>query len=342
MRKLGIFLTMAVLTASLYAQSVESGISNVYVYVSPAIGGTEAEREYFDFNLQEEVIGGGYELTNDLYADPDEAWSYSDFYIDVELSYDAEYDEHIITLTLYDTWTGNLIVTSGMAYSTLEEMNDWNLTLIYRAMANAPISKWVGDLPATGGSGFGLGSGQDPDHWLHLGLRVGPSLRFHAPMKWTLTQGISFDVGVQLMFQALPYLGIQAELIFTMDNAPDLAATGNNLGTQKNNFFSLMFPVIVKGTFHLNQFLIQPLVGVYFPIFLNPGYKISAPVGLTAGITLGIPMGPGNILIDARYSFDFANTTWTNGASNPQYKRSMFSLTVGYEIHFLKKNKKAD
>lgn len=162
---------MAALATALSAQSeetppeqFESAHSNMYVYISPASGGTAEEREYFNFNLQEEVKGSGYAV-----ADSE---NNSDFFIEVELSYDREYDEHIITLILYRTTTGELLVTSGMVYETLDEMYDWNLILIYRVMANAPISKSLEDevkIVTAPGSGWNT----EQDYWLKIGLRGG-------------------------------------------------------------------------------------------------------------------------------------------------------------------------
>ncbi|GHV62875.1 hypothetical protein AGMMS49587_11040 [Spirochaetia bacterium] len=327
--------------------SAQSSTFDVFVYVSPAVGGTAEEREYFDFNLQEEVKGGGYALTNALYDDPDEAWSYSDFYIDVELSYDAEYDEHIITLMLYNTWTGELIVTSGMAYQTLEEMYDWNLTMIYRVMANAPILKKYDD--GTGfetvvenGPTFGLGFG-DP-YWLHIGVRAGPSVRLYSPLQSVKTTGFGFDMGLQAMLLLKPFLGVQAEAIFTMDHAPALGIFDNKLTATKwdNTSFSLLFPVVVKGIFHAGKFLLAPFAGLYvwIPMGMTNGrsYGSPLPLGFTAGLDFGLPLGPGTLFFDTRYWADFSATKMNDGT--PLYRRSMITLSVGYEWKLFRKRPK--
>ncbi|GHV17901.1 hypothetical protein FACS189493_6390 [Spirochaetia bacterium] len=132
MKKFCAFILIFSLGAFLYAQSSGSRISSTRVFVNPTTGGTPAEREYFDYNLLEEVKGGGYELVNDQYSDPEEAQRNSDFYITVAVAYDAQYRENIVTLELYNTRSGALLITSGMSYQTLDEMNDWNLTMIYR------------------------------------------------------------------------------------------------------------------------------------------------------------------------------------------------------------------
>jgi hypothetical protein len=381
MRKLYVFLMMVALTASLSAQSSPS---NVFVYVSPAVGGTAEEREYFDFNLREEVKGGGYELTNALYNNPDEAWAQSDFYIDVELSYDREYDENIVTLILYNTRTGELLITSGMVYESLDEMYDWNLTLIYRVMANAPIAKrimgaaWENDYAGREPWSWN----KEPDHWVHLGLHIGPSIRFYTIPEEKIDKfafGISFNVGLQAMVQVLPFLGIQAEAIFTLDNVPvreykmEVEGENVNLNIYKivYNPSSLMFPLMVKGTFRPGRFLIAPFVGMYFTVPLGEvkktetktvdvevegeededgkpktkpmdktttttmNYKTSLPIGLTGGVNLGMRLGPGELFMDIRYSADLGNTMLTD--DTVLYQRSMLSLSVGYSFKIAKK-----
>lgn len=337
---------MTTLAVSLFAQT-ESIFSNIYVYVSPAVGGTTEERDFFDFNLQEEVMGGGYTLTNDLYADPGEAWSQSDFYIDVELSYDQEYDEHIVTLILYNTLTGAELVTSGMVYETLDEMYKWNLTLIYQVMANAPISHLTDEELTK----------KSPGYWLHLGFRAGPSMRLYSPMSYAATMGIGVDIGVQLMVQPLPFLGIQLETLFTIDYAPMLGINDNNVNAVNDSItsFGLMIPLLVKGTFQVsNMFRIDPFAGIYFwtPMgnasikevkesenTVDGPSKISpAPFGVTGGFSLGISIGPGSLLIDTRYSYDFGDTIINE---KPVYRRSMVTLSIGYEFNFLEKTPKA-
>jgi hypothetical protein len=379
MKKLCIFLMMAALTTALSAQSDEYILSNVWVYVSPATGGTAEEREYFDFNLQEEVIGGGYAL-----ADSEEN---SDFIIDVELSYDQEYNEHIITLFLYRTETGELLVTSGMVYETLDEMYDWNLTLIYRVMANAPISKSLGNELIVTRSGSGWNT--DPDYWLKVGLRGGPSLRLYNPMTSTYTNSVSFDAGLQVTGQILPFLGIQAEMLFTTDSAPFLGIKDEQLtaleyATSAN---SLLIPLVVKGTFRYKRFLLAPFAGLYFTIPLNKmieteknavsldaegnsttkpveaerEWKYTVPLGFTGGIAFGVRLGPGTLFLDTRYMIDFGDTQInrpgqvknadgtdavnTDGTPKLEsgfavYRRSGVSFTLGYEFNIFPKKPK--
>jgi hypothetical protein len=369
LKKWDFLLVILALSVPLFAQTEdpanvsEGNFSDINVYIAPATGGTPEERQYFDFNLQQEVIGGGYQLTNSLYSTPAEAQSKSDFYITVELEFDAEYEEHIVTLVLYETRSGNLLVTSGMGYYSLDEMNEWNLTMIYRVMANAPIQKNI----TMEEKGYYQGAQPAqvprlvvPQYWLYLGFRGGYSGRTYVkPSGIKLyieekTVGSSFEAGVQASFQPLRFLAIQAEALFTIDNAPFRAyiqpeANKNfNLVNHEFQSFSLTIPLVLKGTFRPSRFLIAPLAGAYFILPMGTmtipsesGTDTSdyiyapIPIGLTAGIQLGMKLGPGNVFVDTRYAADLGDTQLANG--NSVYRRSMVSVGLGYEWGFIQR-----
>ncbi|GHV15401.1 hypothetical protein FACS189491_12290 [Spirochaetia bacterium] len=67
----------------------------------------------------------------------------SDFYLRFTLTHDEVYDDETITAELYLTETNTLIITTGMGYQAVEDMNEWNLTMIYQLMANAPLNKYI-------------------------------------------------------------------------------------------------------------------------------------------------------------------------------------------------------
>jgi hypothetical protein len=369
-------LIVLALSVPLFAQTEEDekpaqgNFSDINVYIVPATGGTPEERKYFDFNLQQEIIGGGYQLTNSLSSNPAEAKQKSDFYITVDLEDDPEYDEHIVSLALYETRSNSLLVTSGMSYYSQDEMNEWNLTMIYRVMANAPIQKNI----TMEEKGY-YQSAQPasapklviPQYWLYLGFRAGYSGRTYVkPSSVDLyieskTVGSSFEVGVQASFQPLSFLAIQAEGLFTMDNSPFRAYVrpgdiGNyNLVSHEYRSFSLMFPVVLKGTFRPNRFLIAPLAGVYFivpmgtmtiPESATSDYSYVPSMGFTAGIQLGMKLGPGNIFVDTRYAADLGDVElaapFNGDKGKALYRRSMVSVSLGYEWGFFKKKSLAD
>jgi hypothetical protein len=226
-------------------------------------------------------------------------------------------------------------------------------------IADAQTGEWV----ETGRYGTEE-SGLDPDtpervgynnRWLYLGARVGPSMRFYIPsgdIHYTGndTQVFSLDTAVQANLQILPYLSIQGEVVFTWDNASVKNFTRNSTG-QNENFtldytaFSLQVPLLLRLNFYPGKFRVSPFFGVYYIAALGKleienfpdnqrkslDYGVFPPFGLTGGLNAALKWGPGVIFADLRYSDDLGEpTSWSE--KQKTYKRSMISLTVGYEF----------
>jgi hypothetical protein len=131
MKQLGFFLLLTAAAVSLSAQN--SVLLNTKVWIAPTVGGTAAEREFFDFNLREETRGAGYGLA--------ETRADSDFYITTLVERDEAENINILTLALYNSHTDAELLTNGMAFTVVEDMYDWNLTMVYSLMANAPLEE---------------------------------------------------------------------------------------------------------------------------------------------------------------------------------------------------------
>jgi hypothetical protein len=376
-----LFLLLAALSvalpASLSAQN--SRFAEITVYVCPAEGGSETDRAYFDFNLPEEVKGSGYTLANTLYRTAAEARDSSHFYITVTLSYDEEYYENVVVTELYDTRSNAQILTSSMGYQNVQEMNEWNLTIIYSLMANAPAVKHIMDLPEEQVKWDAFLAWMEQQeryatrHSLYLGLRAGYSNRFYMEQSSEFiapSEGNTFEVGFQASFQPLPLLAVQAEFVVTMDDAVFQyyeAKEGAEVLKRSQTEYrsvSLMIPLTVKLTLRPERFLIAPFGGLYLSLPLggmendyqrtfqtddgdevvveSPSGFTFPVVGLTAGIDLGTRVGPGTLFLDLRYSADLDTVKRPKSDSSEYsgkdlYKRSMFSISLGYEFGLLKK-----
>jgi hypothetical protein len=96
----------------------------------------------------------------------------------------------------------------------------------------------------------------------------------------------------------------------------------------------MMFPLTLKGTFHLDRFVIGPIVGAYVPLSLSPDYDYSFPLGFTAGADLGIHWGPGLLFLDIRYSQDIGEFRQNEAG---KYRRGMLSMSLGYLWGFFRR-----
>jgi hypothetical protein len=204
---------------------------------------------------------------------------------------------------------------------------------------------------APGGTGLG-------DRWLYLGLRAGPSLRFYTPAEDTRFTGgdtlsVSLDAALYAGLQILPFLSLQAEAVFTWDNASlwaYRAGSGPDLYdryTKEYTAFSFQFPLMIKFDFYPGSFRLSPFMGAYY--LVAPGkieasnslnsdqqsleYEISPPFGLLGGLSGAMKFGPGLIIADLRYAADLGEFKGRNGDFDT-FKRGAVSLTVGYEFGF--------
>jgi hypothetical protein len=195
------------------------------------------------------------------------------------------------------------------------------------------------------------------DKWLRLGFRLGPSVRFYTPSSDTPytggdTHAVSMDLALQANLRLLPFLSIQAEMLFTWDKASLWAyrlVANNEVDRYTYDYtaFSLQFPLLVKFDFYPGKFKISPFLGGYCLAPLGNlrtsnslnnekhslSWSVSPPLGLLAGISGTRKMGPGAIIADLRYAADLGVLGARNGGME-EFRRGMISVTVGYELGF--------
>ncbi|MDR1411214.1 MAG: PorT family protein [Spirochaetaceae bacterium] len=203
------------------------------------------------------------------------------------------------------------------------------------------------------------GGGEIYSRWLFLGVRAGPSLRIYTPSGDTAftggdTYSASLEAGVQASLQIVPFFSIQAEAVFTWDNASkwQYSYNGNDLDRYARTFdgFSLQFPLVAKLNFYPGKFRVSPFFGGYFIVPLGEiktdspqddgksfSYSLSPPLGLLGGISVGFPLGPGIIFADIRYSADLAEPELKDSGGINTYRRHGAALSFGYEFGFFKK-----
>jgi hypothetical protein len=197
-------------------------------------------------------------------------------------------------------------------------------------------------------------------HWLYLGARLGPSLRFYTPSGDTPytggdTQGFSLDTALFAALQISYRFSIQGEAVFTWDKASCWDYTGPTVNeidryTREYTSLSLSFPFTAKWNFYPGRFRLSPFAGFYVLVPLGKmelasslantaesrAYRFSSPLGFMGGLTAGFKLGPGMILGDLRYAADLGEPKLRNG-DMAGYLRSMVTLSFGYEWAFFTK-----
>ncbi|MDR0709331.1 MAG: hypothetical protein LBF77_04615 [Spirochaetaceae bacterium] len=210
------------------------------------------------------------------------------------------------------------------------------------------------------GEDAGSGGKTYKNHWLFLGARLGPSLRIYTPSDDTPftggdTYGPALEAGFQASVQIVPRFSLQAEMIFTWDNAPVWFYSLNpnkvdvDRHTRRFTSFSLQFPLTVKMNFYPGKFRVSPFLGVYAlaPLgkitvndpLLNSeesvSYSFSPPLGILGGLSASFSAGPGMFFADLRYAADLGKPELKGGGDT--YRRGSAALCVGYELGFFRK-----
>jgi hypothetical protein len=200
--------------------------------------------------------------------------------------------------------------------------------------------------------------------WFYLGFRLGPSLRVYTPsddIPYTGgdTQAPALELGFQANLQVLPFLSIQGELLFTWDNASvwdyRRGSSDELRYTHDYTAFFFQFPLLVRLDFYpgkLGRVRLSPFAGMYFLTPLGKlkasnslmgiseslAYKASPPVGLVGGLAGAWKAGRGSVIADLRYAIDLG-TLRGKDAGIHEFRRSMISFTVGYELGFFTKKR---
>jgi hypothetical protein len=192
-----------------------------------------------------------------------------------------------------------------------------------------------------------------------FGLRGGASLHFYdtgdAYQGASSDPGVSVDFAAHFGIQVHKYAAIQIEALVTADSMNFsfteniIDASGVLMYTREAkrsfNSRSLLVPVLVKATFKPDIFSLAPFAGAYLGIPLGKmeytangvsediGFDLA--VGVVAGGSFGIHLGPGELFFDIRYMRDLNETeVKISGVSRKPYIRSMALFGLGYAFLF--------
>jgi hypothetical protein len=330
-------------------------IPTVRVYIAPMESGTPEEQEYFMASMKMELIGAAYQVVDSMED--------SDYNVVLSVSHDEE-STNMVYFTLFDTKSGQEIVSVGRDYQQFSDMDEWNLYLISQATANLPIIRLpVGaELVAVR---EGEGSEEKPPYkpGFYLGLRAGGSLNISTFQTFgnydaRLSLGFAGEGAVLVEFRFVRFLSLQAEAVFVYDSfgAGKKIANESEQIHSTDNFWhlSLIFPVLIKIPVELNKFTLSPFMGVYYIMSLGQmnrvdddsdedteayPYEVNVPFGISLGIDAGVILGPGELFIGLRFDQDLGMTTVGDYLSGPQYSRNRIGLSLGYEFLLGKKRR---
>jgi hypothetical protein len=318
--------------------------SSINLYIAPVTGGSREAREFFDDNIHAEIFAANYSI---VYT-PEEA----DYILEMTLTEveDPETSDvsNRITVVVMDNVTETTIVEFSWDYHELEEMYQWNLYLVYNALANVTAKAKPQDPDSLAHNWWG--------RWFFLGLRVGPSFSGYYFQEAPNYRGgysgeFSGEGGLVAELRLFRFLSFQLEALLTFDvfNAVKTTPRDSVQDVSSDVFttMSLMFPVILKIPFGFEKFALSFYAGSYF--LLSPqewwgfasgekieGFSTSFPLGFIVGADMGVPLGPGELFVDLRYSRDLGTAVIQNG---PRYTRDRINVALGYKFGLIKRRR---
>jgi hypothetical protein len=174
---------------------------------------------------------------------------------------------------------------------------------------------------------------------IYLGARIGLSPHFyHINTNFDVESKpyVFIDGGAQVSVYLADIFALQTELIFQNDK---VEAESGDVSLSLPSFY---IPILAKATYRSDILAFSVFAGPFLTIPLgdmsvkyngrNHTYKAEIPVGILAGASAGMKIGPGLLFIDARLGLDLGYTAADNAE---QYNRGILSFSLGYEIGFI-------
>jgi hypothetical protein len=320
---------------------------DVTVYVAPVVGGIPEQQMFFAENFKMELMGANYGVVENQ-ADSDYTMSLS-ITQDVEDSYEDNYGSmsveqivNILTVSLQDSKDAREILQFSWAFEDLEEMYEWNLHLIYQAMANVPLTKFTGVV--------------DTNHWRNKWFYIRAS--FDYPITFYANPDppaiyAEAIVGQQrdytvLDHKVLPFPGVTVGLEFQFLNWMSLEGDFQiNFGDPLSNTFIPSIDVVLKFPIKpARHFMIEPYGIVSFPTNTATDTTKFPQMGAGGGVQVGVKGGDrGAFFVDVNYIHYLGGVTTKNNDPHKKYPaeinwtRFSVGLGIGYKIGFYNRNR---
>jgi hypothetical protein len=308
--------------------------NDVAVFLAPTTGGTEEQQAFFNENFKMELTGANYAVVGDQKA--------ADYSMNLKITQEIEEGDgelaqeiiNILSISLVDNKDGHEILQFSWAFQNLEEMYEWNLHLIYQAMANVPLTK--------------LTVVPDTNHWRNKWLYIcgygGLDLTFgfydsgnevsFQNREYTFYPGPLFGLGLEFHF--LDFLSVEFDISgapYGIDAAHSVVVFG----------MPLLFKFPLKPSKH---FMLEPYGGIQFNTS-SAGSIVPPLVSWVGGFQYGIKAGErGAIIFDIRAVGDIGTTKLFPPAEAPHYSsnpnpktyngidRFQLQILAGFKVGF--------
>ncbi|MDR2500147.1 MAG: hypothetical protein LBD37_03575 [Treponema sp.] len=326
-----------------YAQTRD----DVRIYIPMPRGGTPDEEAFFKENFTMETTAAGYAVTEEQRK--------SDYTLNLEIKpnmivYEDGTEEQapedekqqLLELKLVRNEDGNEIVSFSFAFTEKEEMYEYNLFLLYQAMANVPLTK-ITAVP-------------DTDHWrnkwIYTRLSVDASLSiFHMDQN---QENIEYNLkenrwdpikdpshGQEVIFSPSGTIGVELQFLNWMAAE---AVFKPLFGLPDAQTFVPVVGLQLKGVLKPSKhFMIEPYLALDFQLATADTVKAYTPLALGGGVQLGVKGGErGAFFVDVWFDISIGEIHTAKPNSRDLYwNHYVMGVGIGYKVGFYNRNKEA-
>jgi hypothetical protein len=322
------------LLAVLFPLSAQNSRSDIKVFIARPVSspGITEQEDFFAEQFKMEIGAANYTVTDNR----DEA----DYLILLTVDnndYWGQPDEkrYILALALVRTADNKEIVQFAWPFTEMSEMYQWNLYLVYQALANVPMTRETNDHAQTvvereqvfvGGDGVVV-AGRDEhwrNKWLYLNFCVGADMAYLVREGSVLTdQGMIVPVG---------FLGAEIQFLDTL--SVELDAVKVRLLHDTEKYIVTLCPAaVLKWVFKPDDYaMIEPYAGAEYAIALS-GENVPQ-LSVLGGAQFGFRGGSrGAFVIDLGICYSLKGTMrLPEGTREHGLMRVTFS--IGYKLGF--------
>jgi hypothetical protein len=259
--------------------------------------------------------------------------------------------QSVLYITLLNNEENSEVVTFGFPFTELNEMDEFNLYLLYEAMANVPLTKFAGEfeLPEP-----------EPDYWRNKWIYLRAAFSYPIISYELKSEGLHYGVGIynqdpgtgEIKFSELDHkvratpgfiVGLEFQFLNWMSAELDFEMMfGDPVG---NSFIpgigaQIKFPIKPS-----DRFMLEPYLAFSSILNTSDTYAQYPFFGLGGGFQFGVKAGSmGAFVIDANFIYSIGEVI-TNNTNKEFPKPSQIhwnswtvGLSVGYKIGFFNRN----
>jgi hypothetical protein len=329
-----------------YAQSRD----DILILVPLPLGGTSEQQAFFQEQFTMETIAAGYTVTESqkaadyvlkLTIGPNMI-EYDDGTSDMPGPYDPQY---LLRLNLVRNDDNSDVVEFGFPFTSLDEMYDFNLYLLYQAMANVPMTKLTDILEYDHWRNKWIYLRADVDYFITAYLADGSKTNSEwdpnkgnagdwKPLDTRAAQEVALMPGatIGLEFQFLNWMSLEGNFKFIFGDPSGANGFIPTMGLY------LKFPIKPA-----KYFMLEPYLGADFPSITLPNFREQSIVGVGGGFQFGVRGGNmGAFFADVSYMYDIGNL-WYYQKDNldVHWNRWVLGIGLGYKVGFFNRNKEA-